>query len=137
MTAKPYEPLDQEICAIRKVTSANSYETDSGSFPKFAGFAACLALLLFLGSIAVSEATQSPVDISVAERLADEALGKEEMLHQSLRNVNTKIVLLEGDSWFDLPWPHTDIADVLVNRGLTVISVAKRGDTLENMACQW
>ena len=44
------------------------------------------------------------------------------------------ILIVEGDSWFDLPWSHTDVSDVLEDREYAVMSKAKRGDTLEDMA---
>lgn len=48
-----------------------------------------------------------------------------------------RVVVAEGDSWFDLPWVYvqTDVLDCLHEyHGYKIESFARRGDTLENMA---
>ena len=42
------------------------------------------------------------------------------------------MILAEGDSWFDYPFKK-DVADYLIQKGYAVHSLARRGDTLENM----
>lgn len=47
-----------------------------------------------------------------------------------------RVVVAEGDSWFDLPWVYvqTDVLDCLHEyHGYTIEAFARRGDTLENM----
>lgn len=47
----------------------------------------------------------------------------------------TRVVLAEGDSWFDYPW--TDVLEVLEDdHGYDVESLAHRGDRIEDMAYQ-
>ena len=134
MTTKNHEHFDQHAFSNGKDTLVGSRDKIGGTWPKWVAISVGFLLLLLLDSIAVPTAAQSQVDTSVAERLAVEALREEQHVDRRLRDHASNIILLEGDSWFDLPWPHTDIVDALEARELTVISVAERGDTLENMA---
>ena len=70
--------------------------------------------------------------LEVARDLVNAAIETEKGRHYSLRE--RPVVILEGDSWFDLPWFDYDIADALKQLGYEVMSVAARGDTLENVA---
>ena len=67
-----------------------------------------------------------------AHKSANEAIDFE--VAQHIGRTSRDILILEGDSWFDLPSTHYDLADALWERRYAVLSVAQHGDTLENMA---
>ena len=93
-----------------------------------------LIVCILLGSTVAPTSAQAELDLSIAKSLSSHALNEERKFLDQLKNRDRMIVLFEGDSWFDLPWTHTDLVDVFRHCGYTVISEAKRGDTLENMA---
>jgi len=55
-------------------------------------------------------------------------------LMEAFKEVRGKVLVAEGDSWFDFPVPtRVDLLDALNLRGRETYSLAYRGDTLENM----
>ena len=95
---------------------------------------AILALCLLLSSAFTCSSALSQVNLDVAKSLSSYAIEQEKNTAARLANPDRKIFLLEGDSWFALPWSNTDIEDVFEHCGYTVLSDANAGDTLENMA---
>ena len=108
---------------------------------------ACTAIsvgvLLGLGGTGIGDTTAEE-KIKLADHmetgifLAKEAFEMEEKSNQKVRA--RPVLILEGDSWFDLPMFHADISDMLERienedkQKYAIISIADRGDTLENMA---
>ena len=70
--------------------------------------------------------------IMTARGLAELEVTEEVRRHKKIREY--RVVILEGNSWFDLPSPHADLAQAIEDLDYGVMSVAERGDTLENMA---
>ena len=98
-------------------------------------FNTVVTLLVFFGFQSPSVFAQDPnvsLHLETARQLSDSAVRSQNEVRDSIDNY--PILLLEGDSWFDLPWPHTDVADRLKNLNYAVVSLATHGDTLENMA---
>ena len=91
----------------------------------------CLAWCFTLPAIA-QDGTNFTSHLQTASFLAQAAVDAEANRHKDINE--HEAVILEGDSWFDLPRPHTDLADAIEDLGYVVMSVAERGDTLENMA---
>ncbi len=70
--------------------------------------------------------------LTAAKHRAEQAIELDE--GDYIRLKNRPVLVLEGDSWFDLPWLRKDISDALEDKGYAVMSGAQRGDSLENMA---
>ena len=71
--------------------------------------------------------------VETAKTLASRAIENEGRKHDRIGNRDIKVLILEGDSWFDLPF-NRDISDALEDLNYSVLSNASYGDTLENMA---
>ena len=102
---------------------------------KFRPLLPIIALLIALcaGWIGTQEANADDgIDVSVARKISKQAIEKEVEIHNNLANRDTRILVLEGDSWFDLPL-HTDVAGAMKKLGYAIISGSDAGDTLENM----
>lgn len=70
---------------------------------------------------------------SASIRLLPEHFAQPE-LFESLRARRGQALVAEGDSWFDFPLPtRVDLLDALDELGRRTVSLAYRGDTLENM----
>lgn len=104
-----------------------------------------MVMLLFFSSESIAQGNDSMINsieipvlnvetnVETARKLADQAISNEKKNLERIRNLDIPVLILEGDSWFDLPF-HTDISDELEKLNYTVLSGASYGDTLENMA---
>lgn len=77
-------------------------------------------------------------ELEMASESESEASGLVRRLNISpdLEAGGNRVVVAEGDSWFDLPWAYvvTDLLDCLTARhGYLIDSYSRRGDTVENM----
>lgn len=105
------------------------------------GFAAMAMLVLFSKESPAQESDHNDTmvfywDISrhveTAKMLATQAINSEIRQLRRISNHEVPVLILEGDSWFDLP--GTDVSDKFEELGYVVLSGAAHGDTLENMA---
>ena len=78
-------------------------------------------------------AAQTDAPASLSARLLPEHFADPE-LPAFFARARGRVLAAEGDSWFDYPAPfRIDLLDELDNLGREVVSLAFRGDTLENM----
>ncbi|MGL6095167.1 MAG: hypothetical protein ACRC7O_05105, partial [Fimbriiglobus sp.] len=84
-------------------------------------------------SVAAASSAEGTVSQPLSVRLLPEHFA-DLALPAFLNRAKGLVLVAEGDSWFDYPAPfRIDLIDELKTLGREIVSLAYRGDTLENM----